>query len=162
MCRHHKLRRPSVTAKPLFNVNHSRPWFVMVSNECAAAGWLGSRVWAVAFLSCCIVTWTSLNVYTKCWCLSINFYGASSPEYRSINFNCCRNFRFYKGMSQGKLTCNYMRTVGDWFTLRANTLFSTFEQSWDPPHSADCSSPWCSEFEIRADKFIVPPSTRSH
>jgi hypothetical protein len=28
-------------------------------------------------------------------------------------FNCCRNLRFYKGMSQSKFTCNYRRTVGD-------------------------------------------------
>jgi len=45
------------------------------------------------------------------------------PQY----FNCCRNFRFYKGRSEGKFTCNYRRTERDWFTLRANTLlFSTF------------------------------------
>jgi len=103
-----------------------------------------------------------LNVPPKCGYLSIYVCSASSPEYRSIKFNCCRNFRFYKGMSQGKLTCNYRRTVGYWFTLRANTLFSTFEQLSDPPHSADRSSPWRSEFLIRAEKSITPPTTRSH
>jgi hypothetical protein len=44
------------------------------------------------------------------------------PQY----FKCCRNFRFYEGMSHGKLTCNNGRTVGDRFILWANTLFSTF------------------------------------
>ena len=40
-----RLRRSSVTVKSLFNVNHSRPWFVIAdSNECAVAGLLGARV----------------------------------------------------------------------------------------------------------------------
>jgi len=43
------------------------------------------------------------------------------------HFNCCRDFRIYKGMGHGKFTCNYRRTESDWFTLRANTsLFSMF------------------------------------
>jgi hypothetical protein len=63
------------------------------------------------------------KVSPKCWYLSMNVYGASSPEYRSINFNCYSIFTFYKGVSRFKLACKYRRTVGEWHTLRANSLF---------------------------------------
>jgi len=103
-----------------------------------------------------------LNVSPKCCYLSINFYDASSPEYHSNNLNCCRNFRFYKKMSQGKFTCNYRRTVGEWLTLRAILCSPRSQQLCDSTHSADRSSLCRSKFEIRATEFIIPPPIRSY
>jgi len=44
-----RLRRSSVAVKSLYDVSHSRPWFVIAdSSECASAGLRGARVWVVS------------------------------------------------------------------------------------------------------------------